>query len=392
MVFSKKSCVRCAFLCALLLFTSCDDKKQSKQMPLQMVGAVKVVKKNVPMTIEAPARIAGSLEVQVRAQIGGILKSRVYTEGQYIREGEKLFEIDQEPYRAALLRAQGTLAQAESELKRTTRDYERMSKLHKAGAISQKEHDDSLAAFEHATANLKVAEGSVREAEINLGYTEVKAPISGIVRKEAQSVGSLIALGGDASLLTSMVRVCPLHAEFSLSGSVWNKITKNRMSGKLKVDADDLKVQVVMSDGSVYPYLGRIIFIDSTEDDMTSSVSIKAEIPSTEDQKLLIPGQFVRVRLIGAEYSNALVVPASALVTTANGNLVYTVGKDKIVKANSVTSEFVGGDVVIDKGISEDDVVITEGISKVRPGNPVNAVLKAGESENSKSAKKSDKK
>ena len=387
MVFSKKSCMRCVFLSALLLFTSCDDKKQSQQMPLQMVGAVKVAKKNVPMTIEAPAKISGSLEVQIRAQIGGILKSRVYTEGQYIREGEKLFEIDQEPYRAALLRAQGTLAQAESELKRTTRDYERMSKLHKAGAISQKEHDDSLAAFEHAVANLKVAEGSVQEAEINLGYTEVKAPISGIVRKEAQSVGSLISLGGE---LTSMVRVCPLHAEFSLSGSVWNNMTKNRMSGKLKIDSEDFKVQVVMSDGSVYPHLGRIIFIDSTEDDMTSSVSIKAEIPSTEDQKLLIPGQFVRVRLIGAEYTNALVVPASALVTTANGNLVYTVGKDKIVKANNVTAEFVGGDVVIDKGISEGDVVITEGISKVRPGAAVNAVLKTGESE--KSDKNSNKK
>ena len=389
MVFSKKSCMRCVFFSALLLFTSCDDKKQSQQMPLQMVGAVKVAKKNVPMTIEAPAKISGSLEVQIRAQIGGILKSRVYTEGQYIREGEKLFEIDQEPYRAALLRAQGTLAQAESELKRTTRDYERMSKLHKAGAISQKEHDDSLAAFEHAVANLKVAEGSVKEAEINLGYTEVKAPISGIVRKEAQSVGSLIPLGGE---LTSMVRVCPLHAEFSLSGSVWNNMTKNRMSGKLKIDSDDFKVQVIMSDGSVYPHLGKIIFIDSTEDDMTSSVSIKAEIPSTEDQKLLIPGQFVRVRLIGAEYANALVVPASALVTTANGNLVYTVGKDKIVKANNVTAEFVDGDVVIDKGISEGDVVITEGISKVRPGAAVNAVLKTGDSEKSESAQNSNKK
>ena len=384
----RKSYKNFLLLTSILLLISCDDKKKVQQMPLQMVGAVKVVKKNVPLNLEVPARIAGSLEVQIRAQIGGILKSRVYQEGQYVKQGEKLFEIDQEPYKAALLRAQGTLAQAESELKRTTRDYERMKKLHRAGAISQKEHDDSLSAYERASANLKVAEGSVREAEINLGYTEVKAPISGIVRKEAQSVGSLISLAGDASLLTSMVQVCPLHAEFSLSGSVWSNITKRSIAGKVTMlGKEDFKVQVILPDGSVYPELGKIIFIDNAEDNLTSSVSIKAEIPSTEDQKVLMPGQFVRVRLIGAEYTDALVVPASALVTTSAGNMVYTVGEDKIVKANKVEAEFVGDNVIIDGGLSEGDIVISEGILKARPGSPVNAVLKTTENE---SEKKSD--
>ena len=377
----KKSYLGCALLSVLLL-AGCDEKKQTQQMPMQMVGAVKVQKKNVPLSLEVPARITGSLEVQIRAQIGGILKSRVFEEGQYVKQGEKLFEIDQEPYKAALQRAQGALAQAESELKRTTGDYERMQKLHRSGAISQKEHDDSLSAFERAQANLKVAEGSVKEAEINLGYTEVKAPISGIVRKEAQSVGSLISVAGDAGLLTSMVQICPLHAEFSLSGSVWRNVTNRVIEGKVtKLDKEDFKVQVVLPDGSTYPQMGKIIFIDSTEDKLTSSVSIKAEIPATEDQKILLPGQFVRVRLIGAEYKDALVIPSSALVNTANGAIVYTVGDDKVVKVNQVTSELVGDDVIIDSGLKEGDVVISEGIVKVRPGVPVNAVLKTNEME-----------
>ena len=207
-------------LVILLILSGCKEKKPV-QMAAPVVGVVRVAKQNIPLNIEVPAKITGSLEIQVRAQVGGILKSRNFREGEFVHQGSKLFEIDEAPYRAALTRAQGNLAQAESELKRTARDYKRMEKLHKAKAVSQKEYDDSLSAYEKAQANMKVAEGALHEAEINLGYTEVKAPISGIVRKEAQSVGNLVSPSGENSLLTSMVQICPLHANFSISGSTW---------------------------------------------------------------------------------------------------------------------------------------------------------------------------
>ncbi|MDR0678474.1 MAG: efflux RND transporter periplasmic adaptor subunit, partial [Holosporaceae bacterium] len=254
------------FLMILLIVSGCKDKKPA-QMPLPLVGAAKAIRQDVPLVVEVPAKITGSLEIQVRAQVGGILKSRVFQEGQYVRAGEKLFEIDQEPYKAALTRANGVLAQAKSELRRTSRDYERMKKLFKDGAVSQKEHDDSLSAYERADANLKVAEGSLHEAEINLGYTEVKAPISGIVRKEAQSIGNLISPTGESSLLTSMVQICPLHANFSVSGALWSSINKSRRDGKITlVESDNYRVEVIMQDGSTYPKPGKIIFVDSSED------------------------------------------------------------------------------------------------------------------------------
>jgi membrane fusion protein (multidrug efflux system) len=365
-----------AVLIVSLLVVGCDDKKQI-QTPLPLVGATKATKRNIPLILEAPAKITGSLEIQIRAQVSGILKSRLFKEGQYVKEGEKLFEIDPEPYKAALTKAQGTLAQAQSELRRTTRDYERMKKLHRDRAVSQKEHDDALSAFERAEANLKVAQGSLHEAEINLGYTEVKAPISGIVREEEQSIGNLVSSNGQPSLLTTMVQICPLHANFSVSGALWSSIAKSRDAGKIKLRKfDDFKVEIIMSDGSVYPQTGKIIFVDSSEDDLTSGVSIKAEVPNDENQKFLLPGQFVRVKLIGAEYKDVVVVPQSALISTKMGFVVYVVRDDKIVEVRPVKAEFIENQAIVHSGLKEGEIVISEGVVKARPGQLVNALVK----------------
>ncbi len=371
----KKNNLLIGFVSVLLFLSGCKEKK-SVQMAAPVVSVFKVAKQNVPLNIEVPAKITGSLEIQVRAQVGGILKSRSYKEGEFVHQGAKLFEIDEAPYRAVLTRAQGNLAQAESELKRTTRDYKRMEKLHKSKAVSQKEFDDSLSAYERAQANMKVAEGALHEAEINLGYTEVKAPISGIVRKEAQSVGNLISPSGESSLLTSMVQICPLHANFSISGSTWSEIGKGFQSGRVRLaKTDDVKVQVVMADGTIYPQEGKIIFIDSSEDNQTSSISAKAEIPSTAAQKMLMPGQFVRVRIIGHEYKDALVVPATSLISTQAGFMVYVVRDDKTVEVRPVKAEVIDNKAVINEGLKENESVICEGIIKARPGQPVTPVF-----------------
>ena len=367
---------------AVLLFLSGCEEKKPVQMAAPVVGVSKVVKQNIPLNIEVPAKITGSLEIQVRAQVGGILKSRNFKEGEFVHQGSKLFQIDEAPYRAALTRAQGSLSQAESELKRTTRDYKRMEKLHKAKAISQKEYDDTLSAYERAQANMKVAEGALHEAEINLGYTEVKAPISGIVRKEAQSVGNLISQNGESSLLTSMVQICPLHANFSISGSTWASVGKSFHSGKVHLaKLEDVKVQVIMADGTVYPQEGKIIFLDSSEDNQTSSISAKAEIPSSAAQKMLLPGQFVRVRILGHEYKDALVIPATALISTQAGFMVYVVKEDKTIEVRPVKAEVIGNKAVISDGLKENEAVVCEGVIKARPGQPVTPMFNENSNE-----------
>lgn len=364
------------FSTIFLIVSGCKEDKQM-QMPLQMVGASKALKENVPLVLEIPAKITGSLEVQVRSQANGILKKRIYQEGEYVKEGVPLFEIDPTPYKASVTKAEGTFAQAESEMRRATREYNRMKKLYSDKSVSQKEHDESLSCFERAQANLKVAEGLLNEAKINLGYTIVKSPISGIVRKEAQSIGNLISSSGESGLLTSMIQVCPLHAIFSVPGSTWANIMKSSRDGKVTLlKFDDYKVEIVLPDGSLYPETGKIIFVDVREDDLTSSVSVKAEIPNNDQQKILLPGQFVRVRIVGAEYKDAIVVPSAALISTQLGMVVYVVRDDKVVEVRPVKSEIVNNKAIIHSGLNEGEVIISEGIIKARPGLQINAVLK----------------
>lgn len=366
----NKKFLKYTFSVVLLMLTCCQEKKEVK-VPAPLVRVARAIKEDVPLTLEVPAKITGSLEIQIRAQVRGILKSRVFQEGQYVFEGEKLFLIDPAPFEAALAQAKGNLAQAESELRRTQRDNDRMRRLFKDGAVSKKEHDDALSAFERASANVEVAKGALHNAEINLGYTEVKAPISGIVRKEVQSIGNLVESGG---LLTSMVKVCPLHANFSVSSSIWSKVVRGSHEGEIALcDPKDFEVEVLLADGTKYPRTGKIIFIDSSEDNLTSSVSIKAEIPADKDQKILIPGQFVRAKVLGAKYKNVVVIPASALISSPTGYVVYCVDQGtKIVSICPVKAEIVGNDAIIRGGLAEGEYVISEGVIKARPGMPVN--------------------
>jgi membrane fusion protein (multidrug efflux system) len=174
-----------------------------------------------------------------------------------------------------------------------------------------------------------------------------------------------------------MVQICPLHAIFSVSGALWSNLVKKQMTGAVKFEKfDDYRVEIIMADGTKYPRNGKIIFVDSSEDNLTSSVSIKAEIPSDENQKLLLPGQFVRVKVVGAEYQNVVVVPASALISTHMGYVVYVVPANKVVNVRPVKAEIIGNEALIESGLQEGEIVVSEGIVKTRPGQPVNAVLK----------------
>jgi membrane fusion protein (multidrug efflux system) len=191
----------------------------------------------------------------------------------------------------------------------------------------------------------------------------------------------LISPAGETGLLTTMVQISPLHAIFSVSGSVWSALTKGNISGKVKLlKSEDYMVEVIMSDGTKYPKTGKIIFVDSSEDNLTSSVSIKAEIPSDETQKILIPGQFVRVKLIGAEYKDAIIIPSSSLISTQMGYIVYVVKKDQTIEVRPVKAETVGNEALINEGLKEGEIVVSEGILKARPGQKVNAIIKSPKS------------
>lgn len=348
-------------------------KDTAKFAPPPPVVGISIAKlDDVPVTIESPAKIYGSVETEVRAQVSGILKSRTFTEGEYVEEGTILFTIDKERYQSDYNRAKGAMSQAESELKRATRDYTRIKKLFENGAVSQKQYDDTLSAYEKAGANLKVAAASLESAKINLDYTDVKAPISGIVRKEEMSVGNLVQV---SKLLTSMVQVKPIHVNFSISGSMWQAISKGYKSGEISLlSKSDYKVALILQDDTKVDEDGKIIFVDSSEDPMTGCIMVKAEFPNKN--RNIMPGQFARVKVIGITYKNVLSIPSSAVITMPTGNAVYILKENNIVAVQPVKLKLVDDKAVVLQGLKEGDKVISEGIVKARPGAPVTPIDK----------------
>lgn len=384
-----------SLLAVLGLFAGCGADKPEQQAVAPVVNAVKVLKQDLPWKMEYPAQVVGSLDIQVRAQVGGILEARLYNEGEYVEAGTQLFQIDDQPYKVALEKANGALAQAQAEEKRTQRTYARMKSLRADNAVSKQDYDNALSAYEAAKANVQMAQAGVNDAQINLGYTRVVAPISGIAGKEAQSVGSLIAPEGASGLLTSMVQIHPLHVTFSMPGNQFHQLAAAFTSGQVSLgeslpasnvesqkayreaDANEVSIYVeaLLPNGAVYPQRGKIIFFDSTENAQTSSLEIKAEFANPEHRRLLMPGQFIRVRLVGAVYKDAVLVPTSAVLNTAQGLITYVIKADNTVEARPIEAQLEGDLYLVTKGLNGDETVVNGGLVKIRSGQQVQPQL-----------------
>lgn len=383
-------------LCLMLLAVCACKKHEAATAAAPVVSAVKVIQQDLPWNIEYPAQVIGSLEIQIRAQVGGILESRLYNEGEYVTEGTQLFQIDDSEYKVALEKAKGSLAQAQAEEKRTYRTFKRMKTLRASNAVSQQDYDNALSAYETAQANVKVAQAAVEGAEINLGYTKVTAPISGIVGQAIPSVGSLISPAGESGYLTNMVQIDPLYVKFSMPGSQFNQLSQGFLSGQIafgnmqagqqqeesmeeyrQKDVNEVAVYVeaVMPNGELYPQRGKIIFFDSSQNAQTSSIAMKAEFANPTNSSLLMPGQFVRVHLVGATFKNAILIPSSAVLHTAKDLMVYVVDANNAIEARTIEADLQDDMYVVTKGLNAGDVVISEGLSRVRPGQTVQVQL-----------------
>ncbi len=380
---------------AIFFSAGCKKKIADATAPVSVVNAVTVLQQDLPWTIEYPAQVAGSLDIQIRAQVGGILEARLYNEGEYVEAGTQLFQIDDKEYKVALEKAQGTLAQAIAQEKQTKRTYTRMKSLRADNAISQQDYDNALSAYEAAQANVKVAKAGVSNAEINLGYTKVTAPISGIAGKESQSVGSLVSAAGETGLLTTMVQINPLYVNFSMPSRQFEQLAAGFMSGQItigteeqrkslsaenyrKVGAEDapIYVEAVLANGRVYPEKGKIVFFDSTENAQTSSLAIKAEFPNPKNSRLLMPGQFVRVHLVGATYKNAILIPSSAVLNTQNGMISYVIDENDSLVARPIQAHLQDDMYIVTDGLKAGERVVSGGLAKVRPGQQVQVQMK----------------
>ncbi|HWU43426.1 MAG TPA: efflux RND transporter periplasmic adaptor subunit, partial [Bdellovibrio sp.] len=339
------------------------------------VTVVKVFPRTIPIVKEFVGQISGLRDIQVRARVGGILLKRYYTEGAKVKAGDLLFKIDPAPYKAALEQAKGTVSVAQARTLNAKQAMNRILPLYKENAVSQKDRDDAIADYDSAKSGLVSAKARLDEAQINLDYTTVTAPIDGYTSKETVSEGSLIVANSDKSLLTTISQLNPAYVNFSYTDAELLAIRRLTEIGKLSApkDLSKLEVQVRLGDGSFYPQKGYVNFNDNIVDATTGTVKARAIIDNING--FLKPGQFVRVFLSGFSRTDTIAVPQKAVVQTQTGPIVFTLGPEsKVHQVNVDLGEEIGSEVVINDGLKGGELVVVDGAAKVRNGQQVKVV------------------
>jgi membrane fusion protein, multidrug efflux system len=317
---------------------------------------------NVPIVLEAVGQLQGSKEVEIRARVSGILLKQLYKEGQLVREGAPLFQIDPAPYEIALAQAQAQLAQERARQEQASREAVRLKALAEERAISQKEFDDAVTAQKLSAATLQAAEANVRQAELNLSYTRVTAPVSGVTGRIARSEGSLVTAGQDSSLLTTLIQVEPAWVRFSLSESDLAKVA----GGKLTPGAGQ-DIRLVLPDESVYPLKGRLNFAATQIDSRVATQELRAEFDNPKVR--LLPGQFVRVRITAGEYRDAFLVPQAAVFQNEKGHFLFVLDAENKAAIRQVqTGEWNGQNWLVLSGLKPGERVVLDNLLKLRPG------------------------
>lgn len=340
----------------------CNKNGQASQSHAEMaipVSAIEVQPTSVPISAEAVAQTEGAKEVEIRPRVGGILIKRLYEEGAAVKAGQPMFLIDPVPYQYALAEAKAELSEQEARTIQTAREENRLRDLLETQAISQREYDNAVSENAIARAALQRAQVRVQDAQRNLSYTKVAAPVDGISGRFQFSEGALVEAHN--SLLTTIVQLSPIWVRFSLSDSELAKIGGPLNEQKVK------QVALILPDGTEYEKKGELNFAASRIDPVLGTQQLRATFDNT-DQSLL-PGQFVRARVITGEHPGVFLVPQVAVQTSDLGKSVYVINdKNEATPRPVVAGKWIGTDWVILDGLKAGDRVIVDNIIKLRPG------------------------
>ena len=366
----RSPCALPALVCVVLL-AGCDKgaTQAPPQMPPPEVTATTVQPRDILITLQYVGRTEGVREVEVRPRVGGILLSWNYKEGSTVQAGHSLFTIDPVPYQTAVAKAEADLASAKARHLQAVRDIERLKPLVDQGMISRKMYDDAISAEEVTVAQMKASEAALTEAKLNLNYTRVEAPITGVTGRALKSAGSLVE--AQNTLLMTISQIDPIRVIFSMSEGERLRFNEEASAGRLRLPKDNrFVVTLELPDGSKSERPGVVDFSDIRVDPATGTSEFRAVMPNP-DQRIR-PGQFVRVTLQGAQYAKALAVPQRAVLEGPQGKIVFIVDEKGMAQPRPVqVGQWAGEDWVITSGLKPGDRVILDGVMKIRPGAPV---------------------
>jgi len=345
------------------------------------VTVITVEPKDTPVTYEFVGSTASSQQVEVRARVDGFLDHRLYTEGDLVKEGEVMFQMDRKPFVAQLDAAEAALKEQQARLWTARANLKRVVPLAKANAVSQKDLDDAQGKVNAAAAAVEMARADVETAKLNLGYTTIQAPVTGASSFARIQDGAYV--NQQSGPLTYVARLDPIWVDFSISEDEMLKFREQKQRGQVRTPGSEgIVVELVLSDGTVYPETGKIFFADANYNTKTGTFLLRATFKNPDAQ--LRPGQFVNVRLKGAIHPNAILVPQRAVLQGAQGFFVWIVDKEGKAQIRNVeVGNWQGDNWFIFKGLSAGNRVITDGIIRLAKGTPVKIVDK-GASERTK--------
>lgn len=353
---------------AALLLAACGGKPPAAAGGAPTVGVIVVKPEPAVLTIELPGRIAPHRLAEVRARVDGIVLKREFTEGADVKAGQRLYQIDPAPYRAALASAEAALARAQAQLTASALLAERSKTLLAAKAASQQDNENAVAAHLQAQADVRAAAAALDNARINLGYTDVRAPIDGRIGRSLVTEGAYVRQG-DATLMATLQQLDPIYADVTQASAEMLKLRRELADGQLQqLDAEGAKVSLVLEDGSIYAEAGTLQFADITVDPLTGTISLRAIFPNKN--LVLLPGMFVHARIDQGTRENALLVPQHGVTFDSRGEpTALVVGADDKVELRHLRLDrALGNRWLVAEGLQAGDRIVVEGLQRIRPG------------------------
>lgn len=354
---------------AASLFLACSEKEQPAAQKMAEVMAMTIQSKSVPVSAEYIAQTQSSRLVNIYSRVSGFLERRVYTEGEIVKEGQILFQIDPKPFQVQLDQAKAALARQEAALEVARANLARTKPLAAQNALSQKDLDDAVGQFQSASANVEQAKAQVESAKLNLSYCIITSPVNGITSAALQQEGTYISQQN--SQLTTVMVLSPMWVNFSLSENELQRIRNQIEKGLLRPPKkDSYVVEVILVDGTVFPHTGRITFAAPMYNSQSGTFLIRASVQNSGGE--LRPNQYVRVRLKGAVRPNAILIPQRAVQLGAKGHFVWVVNRDETVDPRPVAvGEWYGDDWFINDGLWGGEQIVVDGGLTLRPGSKV---------------------
>jgi membrane fusion protein (multidrug efflux system) len=356
-------------ICVAMAFLSpaCESKKEAPAPPPPpVVTVMEIVQKDVPVAFEYVAQTQSSHLVNIQARVSGFLDKRSYAEGSVVKEGQILFQMDPKPFQVQLAQAEAALAKQEAALETARLNLERTKPLTEQNALSQKDLDDATGQYQSAAAATEQAKAQVESAKLNLSYTTITSPVTGVSSSAQQTDGTYI--NPQNSLLTTVAVLSPIWVNFSISENEMYKYRDQQAKGLLRSpDYKDIKVEIILVDGSVYPYIGQMTFAEPSYNAQTGTFLIRASVNNPDG--ILRPNQYVRARLKGAIRPKAILIPQRAVQQGSRGHFVWVVGKEgKVEQRPVVVGDWHGDDWFIFEGLRNGEQVGIDGTLTLRPG------------------------